>query len=285
VVIVTFAATARYVSDSRAESPRQLDIRGAVAAAITLTAVVFAAINAGNGSLSSTTLGAVAVGVVGLAAFVRIESRAHDPMLPLGLLRSPAFVGANAVAAAMNFVGIGTIFLTTLYLQDVQHRSPLIAGVMLMPLFAPLAVLSPITGRITARHGPRRPVILGLLLGAAGNSGLLLLTPVSPYTDLIPALLGLGAGMGFLTAAVVAAAMRAVSAERAGLASAVNNTARQAAGALGIAVSGAVAGPPTYTTRFVHGLHHIALLGAGLWLAAILVALTTLGSVSEQVRA
>lgn len=193
--------------------------------------------------------------VLGAGAFVLAERRAADPMLPLGLLRSPAFVGANAVAAAMNFVGIGTIFLATLYLQEVQHRSTLLAGVLLVPLFAPLAVLSPVTGRLTARFGPRPPMALGLLLGAAGAASLLLLTPESPYASLLPALVGLGLGMGFLTAAVVAAAMRSVRPERAGLASAVNNTARQAGGAqeptpvVGVLLQSRPVGSPTAGLR------------------------------------
>ncbi len=284
VVIAAFAGTGRWVADSRAANTRQFDLGGTATAAITLAAVVFAVINAGTSGLSAGTIAAAVVGVLSAVTFVVIERRAVDPMLPLGLLRSPAFTGANTVAAAMNFVGIGTIFLATLYLQDIQHRSPLLAGVMLVPLFAPLAVLSPITGRLTARYGPRPPMTIGLLLGAAGSASLLLLASHSSYSDLIPALLGLGLGMGFLTAAVVAAAMRAVPADRAGLASAVNNTARQAAGALGIASFGAIAGTPTTPTQFIAGLHHVAILGAVLWLLAIPVTHTTLARTASPAR-
>ncbi len=78
--------------------------------------------------------------------------------------------------------------------------------------------------------GPRLPMGAGLLLGAAGSAALIGLGSGSSYLRFLPLLVGLGIGMGFLTAAVVTAAIRAVSAERAGLASGVNNTARQAAG-------------------------------------------------------
>jgi DHA2 family methylenomycin A resistance protein-like MFS transporter len=86
--------------------------------------------------------------------------------------------------------------------------------------------------------------------------------------QLLPALLLWGIGMGILTPAVVAAAVRTVPAERAGLASAVNNTARQAGGAIGIAAFGAIAGNATDAGSFVSGMHLSALLAVGLWLLA-----------------
>jgi DHA2 family methylenomycin A resistance protein-like MFS transporter len=177
------------------------------------------------------------------------------------------FIGANTVAFAMNFVGIGTIFVATLYLQEVRHYSALIGGLALVPVFAPLALLSPITGRLTARFGPRAPMAAGLALGAASSAFLGVLVE--------PALVGLGIGMGLLTAAVVAAAMAAAPAERSGLAAGVNNTARQAGGALGTAVYGAIAGDPLDPGRFVTGMHTAGLVGAGAWLAALVVTLVT----------
>lgn len=111
VIVVAFAATVRLVSDTRDPHARRLDVAGAAIAAVTLAALVFAVISAGKSGLSAAaTASAAVLAVLGAGAFVLAERRAADPMLPLGLLRSPAFVGANAVAAAMNFVGIGTIF-------------------------------------------------------------------------------------------------------------------------------------------------------------------------------
>ncbi len=187
----------------------------------------------------------------------------------------PAFVGANTVAAAMNFVGLGTVFAVTVYLQVVQHRTALLAGLAMVPLFAPLAMLSPVAGRLTAAYGPAVPMVAGLLVGAVGTAGLWLLSPTSGYVLLLPTLLGLGVGMGLLTAAVVAAALRAVPADRGGLAGGVNNTARQAAGALGVAVFGAVAGSPARPLHFVAGLHRLGVLGAVLWLAAAALTVVT----------
>jgi DHA2 family methylenomycin A resistance protein-like MFS transporter len=104
---------------------------------------------------------------------------------------------------------------------------------------------------------------VGLILSAAG---LLLLTraaPDTPYAQLVPALVLWGGGLGLLTPAVVAAAMGAVEPERSGLAAAVNNTARQAGGAIGIAAFGALA-----AGAVLHGFHEAALIAAALYLLA-----------------
>lgn len=244
---------------------RRLDAPGAVCAAVALGSLVYAVISAGS-SYGAATCAAGGVALAGVVAFVVAERRAVRPMLPLGLLRSRAFTGSNAVAGAMNLVGLGMNFVLGLYLQDVLHLSPVRTGAALLPYFAPLALLAPVTGRITARLGPRPPMIAGLLVGAAG----LLALPLMPagYAGLVPSMLGIGIGMGLLTAAVVTAAMSAVPPDRSGLASGVNNTARQAAGAIGVAVFGAVAGAPADARAFTGGLHVIAVAAAALWLAA-----------------
>ncbi|WP_185448741.1 hypothetical protein [Kribbella qitaiheensis] len=118
----------------------------------------------------------------------------------------------------------------------------------------------------------------GLLLGAAGSACLLLVRPASAYGVVVPVELGLGIGMGLLTAAAVNAAIASLPPDRAGFASGVNNTARQAVGALGIALYGGIAGTPATGRGFVHGLHQLAWIGGGLWLFAVLVTWLTIRS-------
>lgn len=276
VVAAALALTARMIPATRGTIGRRVDVPGLIAGGVTLATIVFAVINAGGEGMSAATLIAIGAAVIGVALFIVIEHRVPDPALPLRMLRSRAFIGANVVAGAMNFVGIGAIFTLTLYLQDVQHFSPSMGGLAVLPLFLPLAVLSPVTGRLTARFGPRLPMSCGLLLGAAGSACLLLLTPTGEYLGLLPVFLGLGVGMGLLNAAVVSAAMRAVPADQAGLGSSVNNTARQAAGALGIAVYGGIAGDPKRPEAFVAGTHTLGILGASVWIIGMLVTLITL---------
>src|SRR5262249_58073263 len=103
-----------------------------------------------------------------LAVLVLPEGRrGEEAMLPLGMLRRPVFTVATAAAGVMNAATLGTLFVLTLFLQSVQGRSALAAGVALVPLFAPLALLAPLTGRLTSRIGPRLPGPSALLIAAA----------------------------------------------------------------------------------------------------------------------
>ncbi|MEU4190447.1 MFS transporter [Kribbella sp. NPDC026611] len=177
------------------------------------------------------------------------------------------FVGANVVAGLMNFVGLGTLLVLTLYLQEHLHHSALRAGLEIIPAMLPLAVLGPVSGRVTARYGHRVPMTFGLVLGAIGSLCLLSVDQDSGYLAILPLELCLGIGMGSLTAAVVHAAIAALPPDRAGLASGVNNTSRQAVGALGVSTYGAIVSH----TGIIHGLHSVGWLGAALWLAAVAI--------------
>lgn len=181
------------------------------------------------------------------------------------------FVGANFVAGLMNFVGLGTVLVLTLYLQEHLAHKAFRAGLELVPLFLPLAVLGPVSGRITARYGPRLPMTIGLALGALGSVSLLGVRETSGYAAVVLVELWLGLGMGFLTAAVVNAAVASLPGDRAGFASGVNNTCRQAVGALGVAVYGAVV-----ASSMVNGLHTLAWLGGGLWVLGLATTWLTL---------
>ena len=181
----------------------------------------------------------------------------------------------NTDALIMNLTANGMLFLLTRYLQSVQGHSAVAAGLMLLPLFAPMAVLSPLAGRLAARRGPRPVMIGGAALAAAGMLALLAVTPASPYARIFPALALLGLGIGTFTAPVVAAAMRAVPPDRSGLASGINNTARQAGTAFGVAVFGALAGSPADPRHFVTRLHVLAGASALLWLLVIVFTATS----------
>ena len=273
IVAAASLATARVVTESRARTARRLDLAGAALGALALVGVTLAFIEAGHGGSAVLVVIAATCAVAAAAGFVVAERRAPYPLLPLGLLRRRAFVIANGVAGAMNLATLGLLFVLTLYLQDVRHDRALVAGVVLLPLFAPLSVLAPVGGRIVARTGPRLPMLGGLILAAAGTALLTLSDATTGYLTLMPAVLLWGVGLGFLTPAVVSAAVSAAPAERAGLASAVNNTTRQAAGAIGIAAFGAIASAPD-SPGFVHGFHTVALIATALFLAGAAATLT-----------
>ncbi|MGN9906808.1 MFS transporter [Phytohabitans sp. LJ34] len=258
IVLLAAAVTARAVTAEEGRPGKRVDYAGTVLAAVALAAATFATV-AGQPAV-------VVVAVAAAVAFVWTEARAAEPMLPLGLFRRRTFAVANLAAGLMNFGTLGLLFLLTLFLQVVQHRSALAAGAALLPLFLPLAVLAPLAGRLIARTGPRPAIVAGLAVAALGVAPLATWEAGTPYTRLFPALLAWGVGLGLLTPGVVTAAIGAAPAARSGLASGVNNTARQAGGAMGIAVYGAVAGAPG-TRVFLTGLHATGLVTAALFAA------------------
>ncbi|MEV7808407.1 MFS transporter [Microbispora sp. NPDC088329] len=282
VVAAAIVLTLRRVRRDEPAPGRRLDVPGVLAAAVALLALTYCAIAYGHSGVSAQTVAAAVVAVLGVVALVWWERRAPEPLFPPSLLGGSGFVGANVVAALMNFVGIGLVFVVTLYLQGVRHHDALSAGAMLLPLFAPLALCAPFTGRIAARYGPRLPMLGGLLLGTAGAACLLLVTTDAPYAVLIPPLLGVGLGMGLLTPSVVAAALRSGPPSRPGLSSGVNNTARQAAGALGVAVLGAMVGDPAGGETFTAGLRWTGALSALLWIAAIVITVRTVPGLEDR---
>jgi MFS transporter, DHA2 family, methylenomycin A resistance protein len=270
IVAVAFLVAVPIVRESTDPQNRRLDGRGALLGMLLLLAVTFAFIEAGrSGAGSPAVLAAAAAAVVVGVLFVVAERpRGAEAMLPLALFRRRAFTVANGVAATMNLCTLGTLFVLTLFLQSVQRHSPLAAGLDVIPLFLPLAIVAPFAGRLTSRVGARLPMAVGLVVAAVGLALLAAAEADSSYVVLLPAFLLWGVGLGILTPAVVAAAIAAVPRERAGLASAINNTARQAGGAIGIAVAGAIAGQPRSEHGFLSGFHAVALGAALLYLIA-----------------
>jgi DHA2 family methylenomycin A resistance protein-like MFS transporter len=277
IVLVAFAVALRVVRESTDPQGRHLDAPGVVLGGLALAATTFAFIQAGHGGVDAPVVAAAVVALALLAAFLAVERSRAEPMLPLGLFGRRGFSAANAVAAAMNLGTLGLLFVLMLYLQRVQGRSALEAGVAVIPLFAPLSLLAPFAGRLTARIGSRLPMAGGLLIAAVGIALLARVQAHSSFAALLPGLLVWGIGLGLLTPAVVAAAVGAVPGDRAGLASAVNNTSRQAGGAIGIAAFGALAGKPG-APGFVGGLHAVALITVALYLTASVASLTSIPS-------
>lgn len=273
IVAISAGAAILVVHESSERQGRRPDLVGTLLGVALLLAITFLSIEAGrSGATDPAVVVAAVMAVVLLVAFLLVERRKDDQaMLPIGFFGRAQFSAANAAAGAMNLGTLGMIFVLTLFLQSIQQHSPLVAGLSMIPLFAPLAVLAPIVGRINSRIGPRVPIASGFALAAVG---LMLLTGAakdSSYLVLLPAFLLWGIGLGIVTPAVVAAAIAAVPNERAGLGSAINNTARQAGGAIGIALAGAIAGQPGNGHRFVDGFHILAIGAACLFLTAAVV--------------
>jgi DHA2 family methylenomycin A resistance protein-like MFS transporter len=267
IALAALVVAARVVDETPHSSSRRLDFAGTALGAGVLASFTFSIIEIGNGGLGGLAVGGVLMAAGLLAALIAVERASPDPMLPLPLFRRPAFSASNAIAGSMNLGTLGVLFVLTLYLQSARGDSPLTAGALLIPLFLPLVLIAPFAGRLTARIGPPLPMAEGLIAAAAGLALLTFQSSDSNYATLLPALLLWGVGIAFLTPAVVAAAMASVDVKRAGLAAAVNNTSRQAGGAIGIAVMGAIAGSPG-SSGFLGGMHAAALAAAALYCVA-----------------
>jgi DHA2 family methylenomycin A resistance protein-like MFS transporter len=240
LVAAAVILTALLVEESSDPSERGVDVRGQVFAIGLLAGLVFFLIEGGRlGWSVPPVIAALAVAIVSAGVFVRTELRRRDPMLQLGYFSDPTFSAANAGSALMNLGTLGALFAFSIYLQQGEGESPLVAGLHLLPWMGMLAVVAPLGGRIAGSLGPRLPAGIGL---AMSGVGLIVVALLSDHQGAI-ALVALGfngVGLGLATPALVSAATAAVPAPRAGMAAAVNNTARQAGGAIGVALIGAI---------------------------------------------
>jgi DHA2 family methylenomycin A resistance protein-like MFS transporter len=230
----------RYVAESQPDRTRRADIPGLLLGVLALSGLTACFIEAGRvGWLSPLP---DALGVAGIAAgvyFVFLERHRGDPMLPLELFRSRAFSAATVVGVLFNLCLYGALICISLYLQAERHESALSTGLIILPMSVAVGIGSTASGWVTARIGARWPMIAGLSLAAAGAVVLSLMGAATSLGLLVVGTVILGMislAMPAMTAVVVGSAAR----EHSGVAGGVLNTARQAGGALGVALLGAL---------------------------------------------
>jgi DHA2 family methylenomycin A resistance protein-like MFS transporter len=225
----------------REDHKRGLDVPGQVLGAVALAAGTYAVVLAGRDGLGRPVVLAAAIALGSTVAFIGVERRAKDPVLPLALVRSRNFLGATLGAFAASLAVFVLLVFLSLFLQLVQQRDALPAALRLLPLTVALVVTAPLAGRWAAVRGPQQPVVLGLVLTAAGLAltGLRLDEAMSDLE--LALLLGLsGIGIGLTTAPVVTASLDAVAKTRSGLAAATVNVARELGGVVAVAGLGAI---------------------------------------------
>jgi predicted MFS family arabinose efflux permease len=207
----------------------------------------------------------LAAGAVLMAAFLVREGRAKEPMLPLKLFRSRSFSAVNIAALLMSFGMFGSVFLLSQFLQTSMGYSPLAAGLRTLPWTAMPVLVAPIAGPLSDRIGGKPLLAAGLVLQAIGLGWIALLTSTSvQYTELIPAFVLSGIGMGLFFVPVATVVFASVSPEAQGVASGANNSFRELGGTMGVAVLGSVfsaAGGFTSPSAFVDGLRPALVVG------------------------
>jgi MFS transporter len=174
------------------------------------------------------------------AAFIWWESRARAPMLPLGLFRVRNFAMVNLETLTVYGALYGATFFLTLYLQQVLDYSPFEAGLATTPITVVLFLLSGRFGALAARIGPRIPLAVGPLVGAASLALLVRVDHDADYlVDLLPSMALLGLGLAITVAPLTTTILNSVEERHAGVASGANNAVARVAGVLAIAALGA----------------------------------------------
>lgn len=247
LAVVALVALARVPETRDENAPRSLDYIGTALVAIGLAGLTYGAI-ALSGEVSGgpiLALAALGLGAVALVAFVLTERRIANPLVDFRLFRSRTFRGANLMTALLYGALGGALLFLPLNLIQVQGYPASIAGFNFLPFTILLAVISPFTGRLMKRFGPRVLLTVGPLIVAAGFVLMALpgLTggPEDYFVSFFPAIVVLGLGMGITVAPLTTAVMGSAPASRAGIASGINNAVARSAQVLATAILGAVA--------------------------------------------
>jgi EmrB/QacA subfamily drug resistance transporter len=228
--------------ESRDEtSPPKLDLRGLATLTPGLLALVFALVRADNWGWGSVrTLGLLVAAVLLLAAFWAIEHRVDSPIVDFTLFRNGPYLGASAAGFTLVGAYWAVIFYQPQYLQVVLDHGPAAAGVLVLPITAPMVFISPFCGGLIKRFGPRGLMTVGMACGAVGLALLTRIDASSSYGSLMPGYLLFGISLGLVYAPMSTAAMLAMPRAKAGIAAGVLAMVRVTAGAVSLAVVAAI---------------------------------------------
>ncbi|SEF85698.1 drug resistance transporter, EmrB/QacA subfamily [Thermomonospora echinospora] len=248
----------------------RLDVPGALTGTTGMIALVYAITRGGeHGWGDRITLAGFACAAVLLAAFLALQARGRNPMLPLRLLRDRNRAGSYS---AMLFIGAGmfaTFYFLTLYMQLVLQYGAVETGLAYLPFSLGMGVSAGVGSQLASRVAPRTLAAPGLVVAAAGMGWLGTLTPDSSYTTaLMPAMFVTAVGLGMSFVPMTLGAVSRVAEHETGIASALLNSAQQVGGALGLAALSTISTTaaddrlPHATERFFQGLaqHDFALV-------------------------
>ena len=279
VGLVAAALSAVKLPESRGPRAR-LDLPGVVLAAAGAVALAWGLVRSatiGWGSVQVT--GSLCLAAALFAAFALWERRASEPMLPMRLLRVPAFAAANATSFAMMASITSAAFLMSQYFQLGLGHSPLGTGLRFLPWTLTPLLIAPAAGAMADRIGPRPLIALGLAMQAAGLAWIALTaTGNAGYGQFVAPLVLAGVGISMAIPTVPAAALNAVPPSDVGKASGVQSTLQRFGAVFGVAIVVAVFstnGHLSSPAGVVTGFRPALAAAAGFSLAGALAALGT----------
>lgn len=220
-----------------------IDIGGAITVTAGLAAIVYAVVNAPEvGWLTVQTLGILTAGIAALLAFFAIQARSRNPLLRLGLLRTPQLGAANGAQLMLGAAWVSMWFFLNLYLQQVLGASAFAAGAALLPMTGLVVlVMIALAPRLQARFGAKALIVSGLFLLAAGLAWLSFVRSDGSYAvDVLPASLLAALGMSLAFVPSLGTAINAAPPAETGVASGLVSTSYQIGSALGLAVLTAI---------------------------------------------
>lgn len=230
------------LGESERRPSKGFDIPGQIFWMLALTSLIAVIIELPDFGINSPfIIGGLVFSAIMLFIFLLIERKAPSPILPFSLFKSANFNILILVGICLNGAYYGSVFILSIYLQEVLHYSTLVAGLAFIPLTIGLAIANVISGRLMARFGTRVPVLAGLVVFTVGFITLLVAKTDTPYWQLFFPFLCIPMGMGLAVPAMTTGILASIPKNQSGTASAVLNTTRQAAGAIGVAVFGAMA--------------------------------------------
>lgn len=257
-----------------------LDISGTLLAALALAACTYALIEGSKASVPVASVVAGVIAVVALIGFFVRERRSASPMLPLQIF-GRQFGAANLITFVVYAALGGVFFLLVSFLQISLGYSPLAAGAASLPVTLLMLCLSPASGALAQKIGPRIPLSLGPLVIAAG---MLLMTRIHPGAgyaqSVLPAVVVFGLGLTLVVSPLTATVLGSVSDRHSGIASGVNNAVARVAGLLAVALlplAAGLSGDRFYEpAAMTHGFHVAMVICAGLALIGALIGWTTI---------
>ena len=243
IAIIAVVGAFRFVPESKDERARSFDVPGAVLVTGGLMSLVYALVKGNdNGWSSPSTLLTLLLSAALLAAFVYVQRTSANPLVPTRVLKIRSVLGAD-IGALLIGAGIFAIFFfVILWMEQVNHFSPIKAGLAFLPMPFTIGISAGIGSKLLGKIGPRPLLLVGPLTAATGLLQLgFRLTPTSSYAGtILPALFCVAAGMGMTFVALTSSAVAGVPQADAGIASALLNAGQQVGGALGLAILTAV---------------------------------------------